>query len=441
MDDGDIGKIQPTIEFDEEGKCAVLARSAVEAQVLGARWTGEGEVRLDMYPRPTVRIYCMFTEGVSRDSAFPVESKPRLLRQVTVDGCMMDGFGVRAKADADGTGVWVKWIPGEPRMVAVGDDSAEVDRVLFSLFNFDVPGTWDWDELAKKMVELLQLVNDQWTVRIRSFESSAKALQDVKESGGHRITHAGEVRRTDGKSFDGDEACRILEAVEHFLCLVAGLKFELCCPVAFNSLGERVWSRWSSPGRWDSGRLYWFDRQKPGSIEALFPGFMAKWQIGEWRDGLSESIYWYVLANDSARGIDAGIISAQTALERLSFELCVLERKLVSEEGYKRLRAPDRIRMVLSSLGLPLDIPSSAAEMAAAGESRVWVDGPQGLTEIRNALVHGGRKRSNWSVNCYFEAWKLGVWYVEMVLLAVCGYEGTHWNRNNRQVEVVPWVP
>ena len=440
MRDGSIDDIQPTIEFGTEGNSAVLMQSSVEAKVLGDRWTGEGEVQLDLYPRPAIRMYCMFAEGVTRNSAIRVESDPQRLKEVTVDGRMVKGFAARAKAVHDETSIWVKWIPGEDSVTGMGDDTTEVDRLLFSLFNFDIRGMPHWDQVAGQTIECHRLVSDEWTVRIRSLKSAQKALKDVRESGGHKMTHAGEAKRSDGKSFDGSEAKRLLEAVEHFLCLVAGLKFKLCCPVGINCHGERMWSRWSSPGRWDSGRLHWFDYRNPASVEGLFPGFMAKWRTEDWQEGLRESIYWYALSNDSTRGIDAGIIAAQTALERLSFEHCVVERKLVSEEGYKRLRASDLIRMVLSSLGIPLDIPSSAIEMLEEGKSNRWIDGPHGLVEIRNALVHGGRKRSNWSVECYIEAWKLAVWYVEMVILAVCGYQGSHWNRNNRQFEVVPWA-
>ena len=185
--------------------------------------------------------------------------------------------------------------------------------------------------------------------------------------------------------------------------------------------------------------MSWFHGRDPKPLIDLFPGFMRRWTLDKWQEALREAISWYVSANQSSRGIDGGMIFAQTAMERLTYEYCVCEKIYVRTKGFKGLPAADQYRMLLSSLSIPLDIPSSATSLVAAARSHNWEDGPQALTELRNDLVHGGLKRGNWSPECYVEAWKLSLWYVEMVLLALCGYQGTHWNRNKRQVETVPW--
>lgn len=45
--------------------------------------------------------------------------------------------------------------------------------------------------------------------------------------------------------------------------------------------------------------------------------------------------------------------------------------------------------------------------------------------------------------NAYHEAWNLGLWYLEMGILAVCGYSGTYGNRLKQrwigQSENVAW--
>ena len=44
----------------------------------------------------------------------------------------------------------------------------------------------------------------------------------------------------------------------------------------------------------------------------------------------------------------------------------------------------------------------------------------------------------------YLDAWKAGLWMVEMVILRVCGYRDTYSNRlttrNVGTVESVPWM-
>jgi len=72
-----------------------------------------------------------------------------------------------------------------------------------------------------------------------------------------------------------------------------------------------------------------------------------------------------------------------------------------------------------------------------------WNNAPHALTEIRNSLVHPEHKRRRQFDTVYYEAWNLGLWYLAMVLLAVCEYSGTYRNRLKKryvgQVEKVSW--
>jgi hypothetical protein len=165
----------------------------------------------------------------------------------------------------------------------------------------------------------------------------------------------------------------------------------------------------------------------------------------DWREALHEVIYWYLNANFSSRGIDAGIILTQAAIERLSYEYAVKERRFLTAKGFKDLWASDKFRLLFSSLGIPLEIPGETPELQRlAGNSQMkWLDAPHALTEIRNSLVHPEYKRRGQFGSVYYEAWNLGLWCLEMSLLALCGYSGTYGNRLKRrrvgQVEDVPW--
>ncbi|WP_096292838.1 hypothetical protein [Nitrosomonas ureae] len=73
-----------------------------------------------------------------------------------------------------------------------------------------------------------------------------------------------------------------------------------------------------------------------------------------------------------------------------------------------------------------------------------WIDAPHALTEIRNSLIHPEHKKRDQLDSAYFDAWNLGLWYLEMGILAICNYEGAYGNRLklNRmgEVENVPWI-
>jgi hypothetical protein len=170
---------------------------------------------------------------------------------------------------------------------------------------------------------------------------------------------------------------------------------------------------------------------------------MAKWDNEDWRAALSEVIYWYLNSHHSSRGIDAGIILTQAAIERFSYEYSVKDRKLIEANGFKDLRASDKFRLLFSSLNIPIDIPNSLSEIPKLARHRNWLDSPHALTEIRNAIIHPDHKRHGQDSNTYFEGWNLGLWYLELALLRICGYNTSYSNRLVRkwvgEVEDVPW--
>ena len=433
------GDLSPTVVFGSaDERVAVVARTPVSASLDGKTWNGEGEVRLELRPRPSVRVHCVFDDGVTMEApAIRLESNPARLAEMTVGGRKVNGLGMKARVwqDDDGVNLAVKWSPDEP-LQGLGDEATQVRRVRFSLFNLRFRGTRCRVDGGWR--ERFELENSDWLVRIGTIAGTQEAWRRMAEEGGDYLTHAGEFERKDGTVFTGAEARNMVEALEQFLSLSSGTPTVLCCPVGTDEGGEEVWSWWSSPRAWQGTRMCWFDGDDTGRLGEFFRGFTARWQDETLREDLREVVYWYVLANDSSRDIDAGIVCAQTALERLSYGFCVEERKLVSKMGFNKLPAMDQIRLVLGSLRIPLDIPSSARGLSTV-RNRNWVDGPEAVTQMRNDLVHGGKKRSELSAECYVDAWRLVVWFVELGVLSLCGYRGGHWNRNSEARETVPW--
>jgi hypothetical protein len=170
---------------------------------------------------------------------------------------------------------------------------------------------------------------------------------------------------------------------------------------------------------------------------------MTRWNDEDWREALNEVLYWYMHSNHSSGGIDAGIILTQAAIERFSYEYAVEDRKLIEAHGFKDLRASDKFRLLFSSLDIPIDIPSSLTEMTRLAKQYTWLDSPHALTEMRNSLVHPEHTRRGQYSDALFEAWNLGLWYLELALLRICGYSGSYSNRLTArwvgEVEGVPW--
>jgi hypothetical protein len=220
------------------------------------------------------------------------------------------------------------------------------------------------------------------------------------------------------------------------------MRCNLICAIGLNEVADRVWESWSSPVP-PENVLSWFASEYGVSLRDFYIHFHDRWGDSGWQEALSEVIQWYLDANIPSRGTHVGIILAQTAIERLSFELCVKHKRLITSKGFRDLRASDRFRLLFSSLGLTIDIPNDVSDLKNAAKKFNWIDAAHALTEIRNSLVHPENKGCRSAAKLFIDAWKLSLWYLELAILSVCGYTGVYVNRlkiqQDKYVEQVPW--
>ena len=92
---------------------------------------------------------------------------------------------------------------------------------------------------------------------------------------------------------------------------------------------------------------------------------------------------------------------------------------------------------------IPLKIPPETPKLQHLSTLEGWEDAPHAITEIRNSLIHPKDKSMGDMKAALDEAWNLSLWYLEMSILAICGYYGTYSNRLKQpwigQTEDVPW--
>ncbi len=171
---------------------------------------------------------------------------------------------------------------------------------------------------------------------------------------------------------------------------------------------------------------------------------MVRWNSEVWRRPTQTAIYWYLSSNSGRRGVDGGIVLTQTALELLSWTYTVEDRGLITKDGFKRLTASDRLRLLFASLDIPSVIPASLAKLTALQKGWNWRDAMDGLTEVRNSIVHPEHKQYGKYEKAFYEAWNLGLWYLEMVLLRLFDHHGDYGNRLVSRglgaVVEVPWA-
>ncbi len=305
----------------------------------------------------------------------------------------------------------------------------------------------------------VNLEADNWVVELKSFADSENTFKKLKSEGGYGLTHVGCLKK-DGAPISGEEARDKLDMLYYFLSFAKGAWCNPVCAMGFNS-SDRVWESWSSPKESCSRSLgSWFDEHHSEQLEDLFPGFMKKWKDKSWNVTLRKIIYWYVVSNTSKT--DTGIILTQSALERLYYQ----KLKEASENSTSKPKDPDRTSSKLHNLFCELNLPLELIEENTPKLKRladeineyvdknikekrkktklVWNDAPNALTGMRNYLVHPVNEYNSIKFGpAIYDANKLGLWYLELSLLKVCGYSETYRNRLTAksigEVEKVPW--
>jgi histone deacetylase complex regulatory component SIN3 len=87
--------------------------------------------------------------------------------------------------------------------------------------------------------------------------------------------------------------------------------------------------------------------------------------------------------------------------------------------------------------------PPLLKDLQELASKHQWKDGLHALTTIRNDIVHSKKNIENLETYLY-DASDLGLWYLELVLLAIFDYQGNYHNRlpkyqQNGEKEPVPW--
>ena len=280
--------------------------------------------------------------------------------------------------------------------------------------------------------------------------TNSKFLAELKGNGGYAITHVGRFERTNGESFNAEAAREFLGLLCYFLSFCRGMWIPPILPVGFDSKGTRVWEEWRD---WKIDRFLsvsrWINEASTECFSASFPGFLYRSTDELWGEPIRLSLWWYMECNKQAGGLEGSMILAQSAFELLAWTLLVEDLRALSEDGFEKLPASDKLRLLLSQCKIPLIIPAQLIEFQKLAKEHSWADGPHAITEMRNSLVHPKPKKRRRVLDAepiaIFEAWNLANWYLELVLLWLFEYKGSYTNRLKRgcsreeAVELVPW--
>lgn len=290
---------------------------------------------------------------------------------------------------------------------------------------------------------------DGWQITIAAIDQTRGLVKALKQQGGHVITHAGQIEQEDRSTFSSKELENQLGMITYFLSFVFGRWAGASLSIGVDADGNQVYEEWglrkAAEGPWN-GAISWFDSHHAELLTQVFPGFVNLWQDDVWSGPLRKALYLYLGASEPGKGIgvDTGLILTQAALELLAWNHCVQDRKMVSPRAFepRGLSAADKLRILAASLDIPLEIPATLTSLLSR-PGKKWDDSMDAITALRNSVVHPATKNPV-PDNSFYDAWRLSLWYIDLVLLRLCGHTGSYANRLTARrvgtVESVPWT-
>ena len=324
-----------------------------------------------------------------------------------------------------------------------------VRSVSFSLLNFlefygQQDMSLDLDGHGHRL-GAVKIEHDGLRIEISQDPSFSDNLKLLKQDGGYAVTHTGLIQRCDGQLFCVKEAEDILRGLRAFLSFARGAACGLTLVKAIDQDNREMIMEWGTSyvEPWRGRSNTWLPLMDGGdSLFQLFPGFWNLYSNSDWRDTISTVIDWYLNSNNGP--FHVGITLAQAALESVCY-------KIVGKE----LTAEVSLRESLEQIGIDKKIPTSCPHLKKFSEQKVkgrknehgnrYIgDGPEAIIQIRNDLIHAKKKYDALSAEAQMDALRLGLWYIELILLRKFEYRGRYVNRlrvaGENAFENVPWA-
>ena len=321
-------------------------------------------------------------------------------------------------------------------------------RALFHLPDFIVysglPMVRKLPDSERHSLDRLTFSFDGWAITLDGL-LDANDYRAAAYSGGHLITHVGEVRRSGGEPFTTGQLREVLGWLGTCFSFARGRWSSPCLAVGFNGQEEVIWEEWGVPHIQPLGReSSWFpEDQASTAMDRLAEGLWRRWQDTEVRGSLELALAWYIEAN-TQDDVQARVAIAQMGLELTAWLLLVRDASVLSPRGFEKLEAHDVLRLTLGWTDGATDVPTLFGDLATfASGQQPAIDGPEAFTRIRNRIVHppkGGGGAGSAPLDAVIDAGALGLWYLELTLLNLVGYVGPYRNRTVRgAVMSVPW--
>lgn len=459
-----MAPIQPLYDFSNPQEPVCLLQGDAELETSQGRHAETAQLLLQLQPVPRMFFHSMFRSNPGFFMAACHQEPENFIQSFSFCGVKKDGFP--GKWGPGTEKVQLNWFPKELFIEAGRMQDKNTTMAIAHLFNFpNFRGDAHQDN-APEGCNIMKLESDEWQVWIQSLPGdTARNMPDFagKADGSH-LTHVVKLERKNRQPFSGQEAGEQFSMLENFLSFVCGARCKPVCAAGLNAKGEKTWQTFAPPGI-SRPVFSWFDSRQALQAETLFPLFAKKWNQSQgWKSCLRLIIGWYLQVNRAAEPVypEAGIILAQVALERLEHEHAIdagAESTNKASDNVNKKTGGDTkpkasgrrgkppasfsLRKMFSRMEIPVTIPAAVYHLKEFSDGENLEDALHAITKIRNLTVHP-EKEVIPTPDCLMDAWKLSLWFLEMSILATCGYKGEYRNRLHSPgcfaSEAVPWA-
>ena len=369
------------------------------------------------------------------------------------------------------------FVSGRIKEAIVQGRGQDLAYVLFHVVNFHDfrrPTSILEQGLNSKHIERIVFEAEEWKITLDQLETTTDNIKSLNSQGGFAITHVGKLKKLNGQTFTGNRATDFLKKIADFLSFARGFKVPLILLCGYDAKDNEIYQHWDSQiGHFWKYVNSWFPKNEAHILANVFPGFLNWWN--NWGESEKLALYWYLEANHISLS-EQKIILTQVALESIAYK-----------EGMTKDNASDKLRQLLEKFKIPTSLPfdklskktssfadtfrphspplleiliklkknieeqlkeklereTNEKEKQKIDKHLNQVDAPYLFTQVRNDIVHSKEKIENLEDYLY-EASDLGLWYLELVLLAIFDYQGCYHNRlpkyqQNGEIEPVPW--
>jgi hypothetical protein len=171
-----------------------------------------------------------------------------------------------------------------------------------------------------------------------------------------------------------------------------------------------------------------------------FSGFLEKWTNSDWKEPLRRVVNCYIEGNNREITIECSLILLQTGLELLcSVGLSKDEQESLKQENklkqkkikrhFKDIPFGVKLEGLLTKYNVSLEVPAELSHLKKLSLELDW-KAPRLLARLRNNLTHSDETNLKQRFSTFndpevqAEAKILSLWYTEILLLRLCGYQG-----------------